>query len=47
MEMCKVPTPWLKVLNKHNMRTMYTEMENVIPNPSHMSIYIYIYICMV
>ena len=29
--MCKAPTPWLKALNKHNIRhLMYIRMENVI-----------------
>ena len=33
MEICKVPTLWLKVLNKHHItHTMYIEMENVICN---------------
>ena len=30
MEICKVPTPQLKALNKHNALCMYTEMDNVI-----------------
>ena len=33
MEICKAPTPRLKVLNKDNItHIMYIEMENVIRN---------------
>ena len=29
MEICKVPTLWLKALNRRNTHLMYTVMENV------------------
>ena len=36
MEICKVPTLWLKVLNKHSItHIMYIEMENVIRKTKH------------
>ena len=38
MEICKAPTLWLKVLNKHT-HIMYTEVENVIPQNKYVLLY--------
>ena len=42
MEICKAPTPWLKVLNKHSItHIMYIEMENVTKTVSDRYIALY------
>ena len=41
MEICKVPTLWLKALNKHSTlctHITYTEMENVISDKKNKNI---------